>query len=157
MTECPWEGWFSVCCTLYLYTDNGRAIPGYLLTLVMVKGKYKHTATTGQPAMERDINSNNIMATHSGEEVDSIAAETNWLPPTFFLTCSRANDAGLVNAGFFLIFCSHVKTLDQRAHSIWNSAKQPCWPWFKCWQGLIWPWRPLWGLTSLKIEPFDIH
>ena len=28
-----------------------------------------------------------------------------------FLTC-RANDAGLVTAGFFLIFCSHVNTLD---------------------------------------------
>ena len=28
-----------------------------------------------------------------------------------FFTC-RANDAGLVTAGFFLIFCSHVNTLD---------------------------------------------
>ena len=62
----------------------GRAMPGYLVTLVMVRGKYKHTATTGQPAMERDINSNNIVATHSGEEVDSITAETNWMPSTFF-------------------------------------------------------------------------
>ena len=63
----------------------GRAMPGYLLTLVMVKGKYKHTATTGQPAMERDINSNNIMVTHSGEEVDSITAKTYWMPSAFFL------------------------------------------------------------------------
>ena len=53
----------------------------------MVKGKYQQTATIGQPAMERDINCNNIIPWQSySEEVDSVTAETNWV---LIIRCSK--------------------------------------------------------------------